>query len=253
MSRMSLVIATLIFITPFISPLRADTRVITLWNYYLTPPFLVGDSEGLAIDFVNLLNDELAGKFEFRLISLPRARLNKYLAEQRQGVVLFVNWRWMGDDAENHYLWTPAIWQDRNEVISSSQTRLVFHGPESLKGLTLVAVRGRQYQSLKPMLARNEIKRFDVNREKQALDVLLKGRGDLTIQPRSVAMFLLDDMKLKQQVYLSPKPFLSFTRHMMLTSDLHELHPTLSDFVSRLDKNLRWKKILKKYDLVEGE
>ena len=232
-------------------PVRADSRVITLWNYYLSPPFQITESEGLAFDFVNLLNDEFSGRLEFRLDSLPRARLNKYLAEKKQGIVLFVNWRWMGEGAEANFLWTPPLWQDRNEVISSIETKVVFDGPKSLKGHTLIAVRGRKYKSLEPYIARSEITRFNVNREEQALALILKSRGDLTIQPRSVAMFLLNDMKLKKQVYLSPRPFLSFTRHMMLTSDLSELHSELSEFVLKLDTNVRWQNILQKYDLVD--
>jgi len=38
----------------------------------------------------------------------------------------------------------------------------------------------------------------------------------------------------------------------MLTSDLSDLHPELSDFVVQLDTNVRWQKILKKYDLVDA-
>jgi len=229
----------------------ADSRVITVWNYYLSPPFQISEKEGLAFDFVNLLNDEFRGKLKFRLNSLPRARLNKYLAQQKQGLVLFVNWRWMGEGAKANYLWTPPLWQDRNEVISSIENKVIFDGPESLKGLTLVAVRGWQYKSLEPLLAKNEIKRFNVNREEQVLALLLKSRGDITIQPRSLAMFLLNKMKLKNKVYLSPKPYSSFTRHIMLTPDLIDLLPELSDFVLKLDTNIRWQNILKKYELVD--
>ncbi|ABV36994.1 conserved hypothetical protein [Shewanella sediminis HAW-EB3] len=251
MSKIPLMIVIYTCFAISTAQVRADSRVITLWNYYLSPPFQISGDEGLAFDFVNLLNDEFRGRFVFRLDSLPRARLNKYLAEQKQGLVLFVNWRWMGDGAEANYLWTPPLWQDRNEVISSIENKVVFDGPESLKGLTLVAVRGRKYKSLEPLFARSEITRFNVNREEQALALLLKSRGDLTIQPRSVVMFLLNELNLQNKIYLSPTPFFSFTRHIMLTPGLIELHPELSEFVLQLDTNVRWQNILQKYDLVE--
>jgi len=38
---------------------------------------------------------------------------------------------------------------------------------------------------------------------------------------------------------------------MMLTSDLSELHSELSEFVLKLDTNVRWQNILQKYYLVE--
>lgn len=170
------------------SALFAKTPTIVVWNYYLAPPFVTSDNKGLSYDFVNLLNKKANNKFIFELRSIPRVRLNKYLNDGKQGIVLFVNWSWMGKDAKEKYLWTNKILDDQNEIISLRDKKIVFEGPSSLKGLTFGAIRGRKYKELESSFATNEINRYDVNKEEQILNMMIRNRIDVTSQPRTLVM-----------------------------------------------------------------
>jgi len=230
---------------------QAEKQVITVWNYYLAPPFKISKTEGLATDFVALLNKELGNILEFKLVSLPRARLNKYLSKKRQGIVLFVNWAWMGKDSKTKYLWTPTLLKDKNEIISSINKKVFYKNPESLIGLKFGAVRGRKYKGLQELMLSGDIKRLDLNEEKQVIKMIVDQRVDVTSQPHSIAMFLINSLKMKKKIFFSPTPLFEFNRYIMITPKLMDVHTQLSELVKNLDNNKDWGVILAKYNLRE--
>lgn len=241
-----------IFLLFQISNAFADKQKVTVWNYYLTPPFYNSDSSGLAFDFVNILN-ELTTQYEFELNSVPRARLNVYLNKNKQGIVLFVNKLWMNDDSNTQYLWTPAILFDQNEVVSSVENKVNYKNPDSLIGLKFGAVRGRGFKPLNSHFTSNKIKRVDVNREEQLLKLLIKGRIDITSLPRTSVNYLCQSLDFKGKLYFSPMHLYSFSRHIMITPRLDNVHSELLNVVNKLNTNLGWQAILKKYQLAGTE
>ena len=135
----------LVLLLLYSTAVGADEKLIEAWTYYDVPPFVTGKGQGLVYDFVELLNLEAKGSYKFKVTVYPRKRLDAQLEAGKQGVVLFVNWEWMGDDARNKYLWGPAIITDRNEVVSRANKRIEFDGTaESLKGLVFGGLLGRR-------------------------------------------------------------------------------------------------------------
>lgn len=222
---------------------------IQVWNYYLTPPFLYEDGSGVADELVTELNRHFHDQFLFKLEHLPRTRLNKILDGTRQGIVLFVNWRWMGKDSKKNYLWTPSLLTDQNELISRIEDSFEYSDLIQLQDKTFLAISGRQYPIFASLIKQKNLIRFDLTREKQALALLVKGRGDLTTQPRSFALALIKQMGVEDQLYISPTPLFSYTRHLMLTPHLHQLFTPLSDFVTGLSNNPQWQQTIQKYQL----
>mgnify|MGYP000119309389 CR=1 FL=1 len=108
----------LIMLLVFPSVTGATENVIRAWTYYNVPPFVTGKGQGLVYDFVELLNLHAEKNYQFQVIVYPRKRLDAYLDAGEQGIVLFVNWEWMGENAQTKYLWGPAILTDQNEIIS---------------------------------------------------------------------------------------------------------------------------------------
>lgn len=226
-----------------------NLTTITVWNYYLSPPFAINEHSGLAFDFVTQMNNRLGKQYHFKLVNLPRARLNQNLAQGQQGIVLFANWLWMGPDAKQKYLWSPAIARDHNVVISLRASGLEYTGPESLKGLKFGAVRGRKYYSLEALFESNELVPVYLNRERQALQMLLNGRIDVTSQPASLASYLIKEMEIGDLLTFSDKPLFSFNRHIMLTPKLDQLHADLMPAMSELGEDPVWESVLIQYGL----
>lgn len=228
-----------------------NVPIIRVWNYYMAAPFYIDENTGLAFDIIDQFNRRLKNHYHFDLVNIPRARLNKELEEGGQGIVLFANWLWMGKNAKEKYLWTPALVHDHNVVITLRDLQINYSGPDSLKGLRFGAIRGRKYYSLESMFSNKEISVLHLNREEQALKMLLTNRIDVTSQPASLARYLLKSMSAENEIILSKKPLFSFNRHVMLTSGLSDVHGPISTVIQDLNNDPSWRKTLKELGFID--
>ncbi len=223
---------------------------VTVWSYYEAPPFKTNENNaGLAQDFVDLLNQMAQQTFLFQLHTIPRSRLNHYLDNGKNGVVLFVNWAWMGKTSKQDYFWSEALMQDRNEIISSVHKPVNYDGPDSLANLNFVGVRGRRYSKFEALITSGETTRTDVNNEEIALTMIVAGRVDFTSQPKSLALALKKKLKLGGKLYFSPKPLFSFKRYIMTSKNLPQVHAFLLALSKDIQNLPQWQALLKKYDM----
>lgn len=233
----------------FTQNLFAQKKEITVWNYYLAYPFVISKNEGLAFDFILLLNEHFQNEYSFKLDNIPRARLNKYLQEDQKGLVLFVNWKWMGRSSKHQFLWSAPILQDKNIIISKSSIKLEPQGIDGFKDLTFGAIRGRKYNDFAALIEAGYIKKYLLDNEEQVLQMIAKDRVDFTTQPYSIATYLIQNLQLQEELYISNKSLFSYSRHIMFTKNHHEVHEKLETFINNLPNNPQWKSILKKYHL----
>ncbi|WDE00839.1 substrate-binding periplasmic protein [Thalassomonas actiniarum] len=226
-------------------------KIIPIWSYHHSPPFITGEGQGLSYDFVELLNRQLSGKYRLELTLMPRNRLEMYLASRKQGAVLFVNAKWMDDRAETKYFWGPEIIADSNAVISPKERPVVFDGTaKSLRGLVFAGVRGHYYLGLEADMRENRIHRIDTKSEVASIKSMLAGRVDVTSMPASTLKYFMKSMSLADQIYTSPRPLMTYGRHIMLTKPMLAEHKQLEKQVLALDSDPNWKAILIKYGLL---
>ena len=245
-----LLVSVLLCLLSFTS-VRAE-KAVTLWSYYRFPPFVTGEQKGLSYDFVRLLNRYSEGLYQFNLQLLPRKRLDKLLSEGAQGTVLFVHWSWMGDKEQSRYLWTPAFLLDRNEIIYHRNNPVFYDGSaDSLKGLTLGGVLGRRYKGIDPLVDNGEITRVDVSGEDQNIYKLLHQRIDVTTMPASMFFYLRQQLDSERELLSAQKPMSEYSRHILVSKELHEVHAFLSIFNQWVAADLRWQQTLIRYGLQE--
>ncbi len=210
-------------------------------------PYQTPNNQGFTAEFIQLLNRHTPYSFELELVT--RKHLDKFLADGEQGAVLFANPSWFGKGAENKYHWTPMILTDRNEVISSRLKKIQYDGLGSLSGLMFGGVLGRKYHDLEEAFVAGDVSRYDVADEKEVLKLILGGRVDVTSIPRSMALQLVKTVPNGQQLFFSDKPLFNFSRHIMLTNELGDVHGELARFIATLAHNSEWQNLLKKYHL----
>lgn len=240
----------LLFFTSFIpSTLFAQKQEIVVWNYYLSPPFFISKDSGLAHDFVSFLNKEFKNEYIFKLRNLPRIRLNRELDSKKEGIVLFVNWKWMGKNSKKEYFWTQKILEDKNIVISHMNKQIVLKKESFSKALIFGGIRGRKYKILEEFFNKKQMKRYDVDSEEQVLNMIIKNRIDITTQPFSIATAVSKKMKIKDSLFFSPTPLFTFNRYIMLTSKFKELKPSLDQVIKKMELDINWQKTLQKYEL----
>lgn len=227
----------------------AQKKEIVVWNYYLSPPFFISKNNGLAYDFVSLLNKEFEDKYIFKLRNLPRIRLNRELSFEKEGIVLFVNWKWMGKNSKEEYLWTKKILDDKNIIISHIDKKISLEKNITLNNLVFGGIRGRKYKVLESFFITKQLKRYNVDSEEQVLNMIIKNRIDITTQPFSIATAISKKMNIKDKIYFSPIPLFTFSRYIMITPNLEYIKTPLDKFIQDLILDDNWQKILGKYEL----
>ncbi len=235
----------------FSSIVNAAPKQIDVWTYYTAPPFITAEGEGLSHDFIALLNRHTAGQYQFNLQVIPRTRINRHLKDELPGLVLFVNWIWMGDKQKSKYLWSPAILSDRNEVASRMRgkvpTQIHYKGADSLKGLVFGGELGRKYKGLEEAFKDGTISRRDARREQQNLDMLVHGRIDVTSAAATVIRYKVRSKGMEDEIFFSPTPLFSYTRHLLVTPAIKEVMPVLERFIAQLAGSQEWQQIKERY------
>jgi polar amino acid transport system substrate-binding protein len=220
---------------------RAAAGPVVVWSYYDSPPFVTGESTGLAYDFVEMLNAAAGGRYVFTLKVVPRKRVDCALEQGGSGLVLFVNPAWM--NRPERYRWSSPLMHDRNGVLSGAALRLDYSGVEAVRGLILGGVYGRRYQQLDEAVERGVLRREDAPSVYQNVQKLAGGRVDFIIAPESVLRCLVRELGLSDRVYFSPRPHAAYTRHIMLAAPEAGLEEFIEQFIAGLPRNPRWKEL----------
>lgn len=228
---------------------KAAAREVELWSYHDYPPFVIdADQEfGFSHGFTQLLNRYAGERYHFVLRTAPRRRVDHWLGEGREGVVLWVNPSWFDDLAQSRYHWSDALLMDVNEVISLKATPLRYRGPDSVRKLRFGAVLGEMYPSIDDLVAEGALQRDDVADPELNLRKLLRGRIDFTIMPRSELVYMTHDSKHTDRLYVSPVPFQRFTRHLLIQTEDAKLVELFRFFEEHVDVDREWRALRSRY------
>ena len=246
-----IVLSTLFFATQ-ISAMAQD--VVPAYNTYQSVPFVVDAKSGLTADLVAYLNAKLKGKHVLELQSMPRERLNQTVINSAdfKGVVLFLSPAFVGDADKKKFSWTPAIMQDGNEVISSTNKKVEYSSPDAFKGASFVGIRGNKYAGLEDKFGK-DIKRTDTNTELMSLAMVAVERADFTIMAGSIYSYLLKvngvSDGLNNKLHASATPHSKFDRFMFVANNNSALAKDLSEIASGMPADPAWKAILGKYGI----
>jgi len=244
------ILVWIIFIGQPFAQVPTTKTPVHVWSYYESLPFKTDSTgAGLSQDLVELLNQQSNSPYDFQLEIIPRIRLDYYLQQKHPGMVIFVNWKWMGDSTKQKYLWSHALMKDRNEVVSSTDNPIQYQGPSSLKGLSFAAIRGRRYLGLDTLMEADEIHRRFVNNEGSVLLLLTSGRVQVTSMAKTLLMSHIQKHNLQNKIFISDKPLFTYTRHIMVSKNLPEVYEAVQKFTLNIKKMPKWQAILKKYGL----
>lgn len=226
----------------------AQGETLRLYDYHQHPPFNTGGEGGLSHELVKYLNEKLGGEPRIELWLVNRARLALEMSDPDfDGLVVWVNPAWVGDPQRERYLWTFPVMRDTNELISSIDKSITYRGPDSLKGLVFGGVEGYRYQGIDEAAAGGELVRHDAKKVKINLDLLVRGRIDVTLVPGSALAFFTHVPAYEGKLFVSPFPQSSYTRHILVPRSRADLHARLNDIAEQMDRDPRWHQILESY------
>ncbi|UXR64792.1 ABC transporter substrate-binding protein [Bdellovibrio bacteriovorus] len=222
-------------------------EVIVMISPYDTPPFIVDQKkeEGLVFELAALLTARSRGKYEFKVSVLPRTRLLKVLEKSGVVVVPLVAPKWFEDAEEKKFFWTSAMMDDENLVLSPRKKPVDFRGMDSLKHLKTTVVSGHSMETVTNLQHTGEVDSLPTNSLSNGLKMLARGRIDFMITGRLVADYLIQDLNLGQDIYISDRSVEKFERKFLLSRDADKhLQKWLEGEIQRLRRSGEWKKFL---------
>jgi len=227
-------------------PLRAGADRITVWVYHDFPPFVVdADTQtGMSFNLARMLTERAQGRYAFDVVVLPRQRLNAELENDAPGVVLWVNPLWFGDAGRDTYLWTAAVLNDRNDVISPMEEPFTYDGPTSLDGKTLVGVKGHRYPGIDLRIAAGTVDRMDVSSEAALVQFIASGRGSVGVIAHSAAWYFVQSYGLEDHVHFAPAAHSTYQRFIMVQPQLPDVHAFVQENLPAITASQDWQAML---------
>lgn len=223
---------------------------LTLYSYHTVPPFVVNIQQqtGLNYDLVTSLQQELGPDFRLTLQSLPRPLLNQRLAQGLPTIVLWANPAWF-EQPPQRYLWTPALFSDREVFVSHYQGSRKIQQLSELQGLRVGTVRGYQYPGLEQLFASGAVRRVDSDSDPDNLAALLEQEIDYLVITRSSFLFFGRQPQFFGKLTITGQPYPAYQRQILLTSHYSGQHAQISAAVTRLQQQTHWQNRLDLYGL----
>jgi polar amino acid transport system substrate-binding protein len=229
---------------------------IEAWSFYATPPFQVEpvNESGLSSDLVAYLNKALAGKYDIHLVLLPRQRLNMMFERGDKAVILFVPSMLFGGVNGGTYLWSPPLFDDRQELVSRKQQSFEFEGPASLYGVRFGAMLGHTYPLLAADMDAGKIV-ADRNTSEMSLMTMLKiGHVDVITLPNSTLKYMMtSDPGLEKNLWISSNNLGQFSRHLMFQRGMEQERNDFTRVVRTMKSDPVWIATLNKYGITPSD
>lgn len=229
-----------------------SAQTIEAWSYYPAPPFETNQAtnEGLTEDLIAYLNKALAGKYDIRLVILPRARMNKMLEEGERAFAVFVPSAIFGGPNGGSYLWTAPLFKDAQELISRKDRPFEFTGPESLVGVPFGVMLGHVYPMIAKEMEQGQIRPDRASNEGSLVSMLMARHADVITLPNSaISYFMKANATMRQTFVFSKKNLGDYTRHLMFQQGMEKERDDFDRVVRKMATDPVWIATMKKYGL----
>lgn len=259
MIRLAWILCLLLPSDTFASP-------VNLYSYHRQPPFVLEleQGTGLMFEVAELLDKHAHSARAYDVRVLPRARLNKVLAEWIDGdcagpgatrcddnwILLWVipAWGW-GKNAEQRFLWVD-LFDDEDVVVSTQRNKVIYRDAESLIGQRFAALRGHHYPlGVEALMQQGKIDREDGDSVRASLMRIHSRRAGVTVIRRlALNYYLQHDQQLAaiaSDFYVAAQPFNKFTLQAMVPLT----RPDLREVLEQAKADPAWRALFARYGI----
>ncbi|MCR8921147.1 transporter substrate-binding domain-containing protein [Dasania sp. GY-MA-18] len=231
----------------------AAQQTITLYAYHDAPPFVIDSKagKGLNFDFFNTLKNHAPADIRFEYQFITRPELNKRLAAGLPTIALWANPVWFKDTQQEKYLWSRALFSDKDVVIARKGSSLLYHQPSDLNGLTVGTRTGYYYAGVSELMSENKIQRMDVSNDKANIEQLIRGDVDAIIISKSSFFYYAKLLKVISSTAIVGQPHSSYKRHLLISRHYQAQEQAINDILLKLSKDENWRFRLTIYGLQE--
>ena len=227
-------------------PVFASPSVIPFYTYNEDPPFNTSLSQdSITMLYARLLSEHSRGQYLFKPVQIPRLRLDRMLESPNwDGVIAWENPRWFFDNAKRKFIWSQAIIQDMDLVVSNVRRPVAYDKSlMPINHLTLGAIYGYVFDDVDSALASGKItlKREDVISHEKNLEKLKLQRIDVTFVARSSLIYYLKKYPQDRKFFsIADVDRGNYFRYLFVSLKNKKLMDYINTSIPVLDKNLTW-------------
>jgi len=219
-------------------------EVVNVYTSAQVAPLVTADGKGVYPDMVAYLNRQKLGALSFRLIYLPRKRLQMKVENgELDGIVIGMMPHWFDDVAQKKYLWTAPFAVDRYVIALRRGQRYV---PGTLSGKSLGMVLGYSYPDLDAWVRQQGMVRADGPSDEHNLEKLRLGRVDSVAAAESVLRYHIKTHPEDQfQMYVLPSR--QTERRFLVPHSQAAVYEKIAPVVRRLRDDPEWLRLMSRY------
>ncbi|MYM88314.1 transporter substrate-binding domain-containing protein [Rugamonas sp. FT82W] len=225
----------------------ARGEAVNVYTSARVAPLVVGDGSGIYPDLVAYLNRKKLGQLSFKLVYLPRKRLQLQVERNElDGIVIGMMPHWFNDVAEKKYLWTAAFGTDRYVIVLPAG--LPFN-PGTLTGRTVGLVLGYSYPELDGWIRQQGLVRNDAPSDEHSLEKLRVGRVDSVIAAQSVVRYYMKVHAMEADKFQLHELSSSLTeRHFLVPRAKAAVYEKIAPVIRQLKDDPEWQRLAAKYE-----
>lgn len=223
-------------------------EVIPVYTSAQVAPLVLADGTGVYPDMVAYLNRQKLGNLTFKLVYLPRKRLQlKVESGQLDGIVIGMMPHWFDDADQKKYLWTAPFALDRYVVALPPNSRYTPGVKGALSGRTLGMVLGYSYPDLADWLRRQGAIRTDALSDEHNLEKLRLGRVDSVALAESVYRYYKKTHPSDEfHVYVLPtRPT---ERRFLVPRGMASVYDQIAPVLRKARDDPEWQRLMLRYE-----
>lgn len=227
----------------------AQGEVVNVYTSARVAPLLLEDGHGVYADMVEYLNRQKLGNLSFKLIYLPRKRLQVQVESgELDGIVIGMMPHWFDDVAQKKYLWTVPFALDRYVVVLQPGQAYSGTAPGALSGRSLGMVLGYSYPDLNDWMRRQGLVRSDAISDEHNLEKLRLHRVDSVAAAESVVRYYMKVHALQGQFQLHELPSRQTERRFLVPHAKAAVYNLIAPVLRKLKDDPEWQRNAVKYE-----
>ena len=228
---------------------RSAAEVVNVYTSARVAPLLSNDGHGMYADMVDYLNRQKIGDLQFKLIYLPRKRLQLQVENGAlDGIVIGMMPHWFDDVAQKKYLWTAPFALDRYVVVLPVNQPYSDTVPGPLAGHTLGMVLGYSYPDLDAWIRRQGLIRNDAGSDEHNLEKLRLHRVDGVLAAESIVRWYLKQHAMQAQFQVHVLLSQPTERRFLIPHAQAAIYHKIAPVLRKLKDDPEWQRSVGKYE-----
>lgn len=246
---MKILLVRLFMLCALLLAVTARAEVLNVYTSANYAPLMLDDGRGIYPDLITHLNLKKPGGLSFRLVFVPRKRLQVKLEDgSLDGLVIGMMPAWLDDPEQKKYLWTVPFAYDRFVLVSLATHPITPERGAGSAGGSVGITTGYVYPGLDDWFFRSRLQRSGGVSDEKNIEKLLLGRIDCVIVAESMVRYFIRTHKLGDTLRVYPMPGPGTERRFLVQRAQAGVYKRLAPAIKKLRDDPAWRRAAAAYE-----